>query len=117
MSPQQAARIVFLAGAVEATYVLIRHRQGAEGTFKSLWAVGVLTLGLAVFADFVPQVAGPFAILVLIAMAVRNSGELGGVIRGAGAGGGTVAVRARTAPPTSTAGSQGGTSGNRNRAY
>jgi len=111
VSPQQAARIVFLAGAVEATYVLIRHRQGAEGTFKSLWAVGVLTLGLAVFADFVPQVAGPFAILVL------NSGELGGVIRGAGAGGGTVAVRARTAPPTSTAGSQGGTSGNRNRAY
>ncbi len=60
-------------------------RQGrpSEKTFKALWAIGLLTLGLAIFADFAPEVAGPFALLVLIAMAVRNTGALGSVIGGA----------------------------------
>lgn len=83
MSSEQAARVVFVAGMVEAGYVLIRATRGGlrEGqTYKSLWAIGLLTLGLAVLADFVPQVAGPFAMLVLVAMIVRNRGEIGGVI-------------------------------------
>lgn len=83
MSSEQAARIVFIAGMLEAGYVLVRGSKGGLGegkTYKSLWAIGLLTLGLAVFADFIPQVAGPFAILVLVAMVIRNRGELGGVL-------------------------------------
>lgn len=86
MSSEQAARIVFIAGMLEAGYVLIRASRGGLGegkTYRSLWAIGLLTLGLAVFADFIPQVAGPFAVLVLVAMVVRNRGELGNVIQGA----------------------------------
>lgn len=87
MTSEQAARVVFIAGMIEAGYVLIRGNRGVgEGkTYKSLWAIGLLTLGLAVFADFIPQVAGPFAVLVLVAMIVRNRGEVGDVIgRGTG---------------------------------
>jgi uncharacterized membrane protein len=87
MTNEQAARIVVISGAGMATFVLIQaKRQGkpTETTFRSLWAIGLLTLGLAVFADFAPQVAGPFALLVLIAMAVRNTGTLGSVIGGGG---------------------------------
>lgn len=77
--------MVFVVGALMAVYVLIRGSKdpGAD-TFRSLWAIGLLTLGLAVAADFVPQVAGPFAILVGVAMAVRNSGEIGQVLGSSG---------------------------------
>lgn len=83
MTPEQAARVVFISGMIEAGYVLVRASRGGleDGTtYRSLWSIGLLTLGLAVFADFIPEVAGPFAILVLIAMIVRNRGELGKVI-------------------------------------
>lgn len=87
MTSEQASRMVLLTGAGMATITVIQaQRQGRpqEKTFKALWAIGLLTLGLAIFADFVPEVAGPFALLVLLAMAVRNSGALGSVIGGAG---------------------------------
>lgn len=87
MTPEQASRIVLLCGAGMATFVLIqssRTQRPSEATYKSLWAIGLVTLGLSVFADFVPQIAGPFALLVLIAMAARNSGALGTVIGGIG---------------------------------
>lgn len=89
MTSEQASRIVLLSGAGMATFVLVQaSRQGRpqEKTFKSLWAIGLVTLGLAIFADFAPEVAGPFALLVLIAMAVRNTGALGSVIGGATGG-------------------------------
>lgn len=87
MTGEQASRVVFISGAGMATFVLINaKRQGhvGEQTFRSLWAVGALTVGLAIFADFVPEVAGPFALLVLIAMAARNTGSFGSVIGGGG---------------------------------
>lgn len=83
MSPAQASRIVLIAGGLEAVFVLARARRGSlkEGdTYKSLWAIGLLTLGLSILADFIPEIAGPFALLVLIAMAVRSRGELGQVL-------------------------------------
>lgn len=81
MTQQGASRLVFLMGALMAVYVLLRAKRdpGAD-TFRSLWAIGVLTLGLAIAADFVPQVAGPFAVLVFVAMVARNRGELGRVL-------------------------------------
>ncbi len=87
MTPQQASRLVFVCGAIEAVYVLLRaNKNPGTDSFRSLWAIGVLTVGLAVAADFVPQVAGPFALLVLVAMIARNRGELGAVIPGVPAG-------------------------------
>lgn len=81
MTSASAARMVLVCGGIEAIYVLVRGPGlGEEKTYKSLWAIGLLTLGLSIFADFVPEVAGPFALLVLIAMAARSRGELGQVL-------------------------------------
>lgn len=87
MTSEQASRVVLISGAGMATFTLVqasRSGRPQERTFRSLWAIGLLTLGLAIFADFAPEVAGPFALLVLIAMAVRNTGALGSVIGGVG---------------------------------
>ena len=111
MTSPQASRVVLISGAGMAIFVLIHaHQKGQpfEKTYKSLWAVGAVTLGLSVFADFAPEVAGPFALLVLIAMAVRNSGALGSVIGGAAgtpkasvrvASGGNLYVGGASGPP------------------
>lgn len=80
MTPEQASRVVFVSGTIMAVYVLLRGRKNGADPFRSLWAVGALTLGLAVAADFAPQVAGPFALLVLVAMIARNRGAIGEVI-------------------------------------
>lgn len=87
MTSGQAERMVLVAGGIEAGFVLLRHRHSPdEGrAYKSLWAIGLLTLGLSIFADFVPEIAGPFALLVLVAMAARQRGDLGAVLGAAGA--------------------------------
>lgn len=82
MNSAQASRIVVIAAFIEAAFVLARAKQGQnrESTVKSLWAIALLTLGLSMAADFAPQVAGPFAVLVLAALAAKSHGELGQVL-------------------------------------
>lgn len=90
MTSAQSSRTVVIAGMLEAFFVLAQARQGNSthpNTVKSLWAIGVLTLGLSALSDFVPQVAGPFALLVLVALAARSRGDLGRVLGVSGAGG------------------------------
>jgi hypothetical protein len=113
MTSEQAARVVFVSGMLEAGYVLIRGSKGiTDGkTYKSLWAIGLLTLGLAVFADFIPQVAGPFAVLVLVAMIIRNRGELGSVITPGSPASSKPARGYRSSTPKATAGRPAGTIG------
>jgi hypothetical protein len=83
MDSTTASRMVFVSGGLMATYVLIEARGKPQGSYRQLWAVGALTVGLSVFADFMPKVAGPAALLILVAMVARNTGALGGVIGGA----------------------------------
>lgn len=104
MTSEQASRVVFVSGAGMATFVLIqaaRDKRPQERTYKSLWAIGLLTIGLSVFADFAPQVAGPFALLALVAMATRNTGALGSVIGGGPAVRGSASTASR--PPATAA--------------
>lgn len=79
MSSEQAGRLVLIAGAAEAAIVLaaMRGEDDKERRLRALWAIGVLTLVLAMAADFVPQLAAPFAVLVAVAMVTRYPGELG----------------------------------------
>lgn len=86
MDSTTASRMVLVSGGLMMTYVLIeaaKQHKASEDTFRSLWAVGALTVGLSIFADFVPKIAGPAALLVLVAMVARNTGALGGVLGGA----------------------------------
>jgi hypothetical protein len=63
---------------------------GGEGLFKRLWGVGVLGLMLSAAADFVPQIAGPFALLVLAGYATSGGDKaiqnVLGKVSGSGSG-------------------------------
>lgn len=112
MNPAQAARVVIVCGMLEAFFVLAQSRQQSrtrEQTIKSLWAIGVITLGLSAAADFVPQVAGPFALLILVALAARSRGELGAALGvGGAAAPSTGGAAASTQHPTTSGGESPG---------
>lgn len=44
------------------------------GTFRVAWGVGVVGMFLSLLADFVPQIAGPFAALIVLG-SLTNGGE------------------------------------------
>lgn len=84
MNTEQASNIVFVTGGVMVVFTLTEHhfKPTDFDLYKQLWAVGLLTLALAVTADFVPEVAGPLALLILTAAAVKKGKYLGLVQKG-----------------------------------
>lgn len=86
MGRSNAHTIVIVTSALMVGYVLMQsNRVGAERTYKGLWAVGLLSLGLSFLADVAPQLAGPFALLVLIGAYMKHPGIFGSFVReGAG---------------------------------
>lgn len=51
--------------AVLSTY-RDRKNSSPQGTFRTFWGVGVVGFMLSLLADFVPQIAGPFAGLAVL---------------------------------------------------
>lgn len=45
-----------------------------QGTYRRIWAVGVVAIFLSILADFAPQIAGPFAALAVLG-SLTNGGE------------------------------------------
>jgi hypothetical protein len=45
--------------------------------FKFAWGAGVITLFLSVISDIAPEIAGPFALLLLIAVYWKNKDVIG----------------------------------------
>lgn len=84
MDSQQATNTVFITGGVMVVFTLAEHHFSPADfdLYKQLWAVGALTLVLAITADFVPEVAGPLALLILVAMAIKKGKYLGLVSKG-----------------------------------
>lgn len=83
MSKGTATTIVFATGGILAAIALLQKTSiGSGKTYRKLWAAGLLTAGLAVFADFVPELVGPFAVLVILAAVANDTGVLGGLIAG-----------------------------------
>lgn len=82
MNAATANRMVLVSTGAMIAFVLIeRHFNPAQvDMYKRLWAVGALGVGMSLAADFVPQIAGPFALLVLVAMVARNKGQIGRVL-------------------------------------
>lgn len=76
MGSSQASRTVFVAGA------LLLLITGANAKFSDLkgdlyprvFAIGVLTLGLAIAADWAPQLVVPFSAAVVVGFAFKNPG-------------------------------------------
>ena len=88
--------MVLLAGGLMFAAIGIK-RATIQDPFKFAWAAGVITLFLSVLADVAPEVAGPFAILVLLAVYWRNRGVLGSVLP-AGSSGGAASGNTLTTP-------------------
>lgn len=84
MSSATAKTVVLVAGGLMFAMIGIKREQIAD-PFKFAWAAGVITLGLSVLADVAPEIAGPFAILTLMAVYWRNRGVLGSVLPNAAA--------------------------------
>lgn len=86
MTSPEATKLVFVGAGVTAA-VVVASTRNEEERFKALWAIGLLTVGLAAVADFAPQLAGPFAVLIAVAAVARHPGALGQRL-GFGAAGG-----------------------------
>lgn len=86
---QQMVIISMLATAAVVGYDVIAHGTpaGDPSAFKTVWALGVLFLLLAVTADLVPELAGPFAGLVMLAVLIGRGNavkQIASVIPSAG---------------------------------
>lgn len=75
MDKAGASTIVLVSGGVLVTLALLTPNDGSR--YKRIWAAGLLTAGLGVAADFVPEIVAPFAVLVIIAAVVKNPGVIG----------------------------------------
>lgn len=88
MTPATAKTIVLVSGGLMFAMIGIK-KDTIPDPFRFAWAAGVITLGLSVLADVAPEVAGPFAILVLMAVYWKNKGVLGSVLPGTASTGGS----------------------------
>ena len=98
MSPQSAKTIVLVAGGFMFAAIAIK-RDSISDPFRFAWAAGGITLGLTLLADLAPEIAGPFAILVLMAVYWNNRGVLGSVLPSGPLPAGAGARAARTIAP------------------
>lgn len=78
MSPDkvQARKMVLASLFVLALVTIYKDRQSSnpQGTYRTFWGVGVVGIFLSLLADFLPQIAGPFAGLIALG-SLTNGGE------------------------------------------
>jgi hypothetical protein len=72
--------IVLVAGGMMLVFIGLQP----PPRYKRVWAAGVVFLGLSFLADVAPQVAAPASVLVLLALAYKQRGELGTLLGNVG---------------------------------
>jgi hypothetical protein len=116
MSPDkvQARKMVLVSVFLLALITVYRDRRDTspKGTFRVFWGVGVVGMFLSLLADFVPQIAGPFAALIVLGSLTHGGDKLIEQALGlvaAPLGGSSSTPPATTAPrsPDNRAGSKG----------
>lgn len=75
----QARRVVLVSMFLLALITMYRDRaatreNGPAGTYRVFWGVGVVGMFLSLLADFLPQIAGPFAGLIVLG-SLTNGGD------------------------------------------
>lgn len=97
MSPGAANTTVFVAGGTLVGLALLNSKGPTDSsTYKRIWAAGLLTVGLGVAADFVPQIVGPFAVLVVIAAVLKSPNVIGKFLGGTTTSGGAATAAAQS---------------------
>lgn len=111
MNPTQARRLVLISLVGLLGMAAYRgNLSGDRGLSYRLWGVGMLGTMLSVAADFVPQVAGPFALLVLLGYATSGGDKAIENVLGKVSGSGAApapAARGAAAPATTNTGGRG----------
>lgn len=87
MEAPQARQVVLISmlgtGGI-IIYDIISHKGvelSGDEAFRAVWSLGLLFLLLAMAADTVPGLAGPFALLVLLAVAVGRESALSSIVK------------------------------------
>lgn len=106
MSKGSANTIVLLVGGLMFAIIFLKPDKFAD-QYKAAWAAGVITLGLSVVADLAPEIAGPFAILLLMAVYWKNRGVFGGVLSGTGLPSGVTSTGSAAAETAASPGRSG----------
>jgi hypothetical protein len=72
----QARKAVLVSTGLLLLIAAYRQKQGeTEGSiYKRLWGVGMVGFLLSIAADFVPTIAGPFAVLIVLG-SLTNGGD------------------------------------------
>lgn len=87
MSPAGSRQLVVVSMIVTGGVVAydltrgeLKGNAGAGTAFRTVWSVSVLFLLLAIMADVVPELAGPFAGLVALAVLIGRSGSVNQIV-------------------------------------
>jgi hypothetical protein len=105
----QARKLVLVSVLLLAVISVYRDRRRTDsaGTFRVFWGVGVVGMFLSLLADFLPTIAGPFAVLVVLG-SLTNGGDkalqslLGAIVPQTPAGSSTTARSGSSSPATPT---------------
>ena len=87
MSSRSAATLVLITGGLMVTYAALDAKNGtvtADVTYKRIYSSFLATAALGIAADFVPEIVGPFAILIIVAAWAKHKGALGGLLGSSG---------------------------------
>lgn len=85
MNPDGARRIVLISFVVSGGVILydvVKHggSLGPGESFRAVWSLSLLFLLMAILADALPALAGPFAALVTLAIVIGRRGALQGIV-------------------------------------
>jgi hypothetical protein len=61
-------------------YGLVSGKGKQIGSFKQIWAIGVLGLFLSLISDFLPQIGGPLALLFALGFIAGGQTKINSVI-------------------------------------
>lgn len=83
MDSQTAHRLVAASLVVMLLYGLVSGKGKQIGSFKQVWAIGVLGLFMSLISDFIPEVGGALAILFAIAFVGGGQQRINNIITNA----------------------------------
>lgn len=84
MNSSTARQLVIISmlgtGGVVAYDIITHNQLSTDQTFKAVWSLALLFLLLAMLADVAPELAGPLAGLVLLAVLVGRGAALNKIV-------------------------------------
>lgn len=80
---RQVVLISMLVSGGVIMYDVFKHQDklGPDQTFRAVWSMALLFILLAILADTAPELAGPFAGVVTLAILIGRQGALSSIVK------------------------------------